>query len=158
MPQKLLYDIGQLDLKQAAHTIEEIRAYNPQRHEFEQLTSVLLVKPEEHLVVGLREVRDDEFWTRGHIPGRPIFPGVLMLEAAAQLCSFYCGRYISNDGFFGFGGIDEVRFRGVVKPGDRLILIAKGKTVAGSRSLFETQGVVDGKVVFGASILGIRIR
>jgi 3-hydroxyacyl-[acyl-carrier-protein] dehydratase len=81
-----------------------------------------------------------------------------MLEAAAQLCSFYIGRHVSNDGFFGFGGIDEVRFRGVVQPGDRLVLIARGITVGLNRSQFATQGVVDGKLVFEAKLLGLRIR
>lgn len=157
MPQKLLYDVSQLDLGRFVYGPDDIRQVNPHRFEFEQLSGIVHVEESERLIVGLREIRDDEFWCRGHIPGRPIFPGVLMLEASAQLCSFYCGRFISNQGFFGFAAIDGVRFRGVVTPGHRLILIARGKTVTPSRSQFDAQGVVDGRLVFEASILGLRL-
>jgi 3-hydroxyacyl-[acyl-carrier-protein] dehydratase len=122
MPQKLLADLSDVDLHKAEYTIDDIRAINPHRHEFEQLTSILRVDQDEKLIVGLRNIRDDEFWVRGHIPGRPIFPGVLMLEAAAQLCSFYCGKFIPGEGFLGFGGVNDVKFRGILKPGDKLIL------------------------------------
>ena len=69
----------------------------------------------------------DEFWVRGHMPGFPLLPGVLMCEAAAQLGAYYLCAYRPFDGdFLGFGGMDNVRFRGKVSPGDRLVLIAKG--------------------------------
>lgn len=158
MAQKLLYDVNNLDLERYEHTIDDIRKVNPHRHEFEQLTAILRFRPEEKTIAGLRIVRNDEFWVRGHIPGRPIFPGVLMLEAAAQLCSFYCGTVLEGDGFLGFGAIDGVRFRGTVSPGERMILLAQEKVLTPSRCLFETQGVVNGKLVFQASILGIRIK
>jgi 3-hydroxyacyl-[acyl-carrier-protein] dehydratase len=158
MPQKLLYDVSSLDLDHPEHSIEDIRKINPHRHEFEQLTAVLRFRPEEKRIVGLRVVRDDEFWVRGHIPGRPIFPGVLMLEAAAQLCSFYCGSMVGAEGFLGFAAIEEVRFRGTVSPGERMILIGAEKSLTPSRCYFETQGVVNGKLVFEANILGIRLR
>ena len=158
MPQKLLYDVSTVDLEHVEYTIEEIRKINPHRHEFEQLTAVLRFRPAEKLIIGLRAIREDEFWVRGHIPGRPVFPGVLMLEAAAQLCSFYCGIVVPGEGFLGFGAIDNVRFRGTVNPGERLVLIGSEKVLTPSRCLFETQGAVDGKLVFQADILGIRIK
>jgi len=158
MAQKLLYDFTSLNLDHPAYTIDDIRKVNPHRFEFEQLSSVILFSPEQKVIVGLRDVRQDEFWIRGHIPGRPIFPGVLMLEAAAQLCSFYCGNVVGGEGFLGFGAIDEVRFRGTVTPGERLVLMGREKVLTPSRCLFETQGAVNGKVVFGANILGIRIK
>jgi len=158
MPQKFLYDVSQLDLGHVEYSIEEIRKVNPHRFEFEQLTAILRFRPEEKLVVGLREVRPDEFWTRGHFPGRPILPGVLMLESAAQLCSFYCGKALPSEGILVFGAIDEVRFRGVVTPGEKMILVGQGKTVTPSRSVFATQGIVDGRLVLEATILGLRLR
>ena len=70
MPLKLLYDVSHLDATRPLFTIDDIRAINPHRYEFEQLTSILFVSEDEKLVVGLRSVRTDEFWVRGHIPGR----------------------------------------------------------------------------------------
>ena len=52
----------------------------------EQLDGHRPPRPEQHLVVGYKDVRADEFWVRGHMPGNPLLPGVLMCEAAAQLC------------------------------------------------------------------------
>lgn len=158
MPQKLLYDVSTLDLGRIEHSIEEIRKINPHRREFEQLTGILLFRPEEKVIVGLRDVREDEFWVKGHIPGRPLLPGVLMLEAAAQLCSFYSGKVVEGHGFLGFAGIDGARFRGVVTPGQRMLIVGVPLVLTPSRCQFETQGVVDGRVVFDATILGVRIR
>jgi 3-hydroxyacyl-[acyl-carrier-protein] dehydratase len=161
MPAKLLFDLSSIDLEKVEFPLEEIRKVNPQRKEFEQLTAVLYFRPEEKIAVGLRTVRADEFWVEGHIPGRPLFPGILMLEAAAQLCSFYSGKVIgpnTAEGLYGFGGIDHARFRGTVSPGERLLLMASPEVLTPTRSMFLTQGVARGKLVFEATILGIRIR
>ncbi len=158
MPPKPLYQLDSLDLSHRAFSLDDIRAVNAQRFEFEQLSAIIHLDPEEGVIVGLREIGSDEFWVRGHIPGNPVFPGVLMVEAAAQLCSFYCRKVVQTEGFYGFGGIDGARFRGTVGPSNRLYLIARGQSVSPNRSRFATQGIVDGKVVFEGSILGIRLR
>ena len=158
MPQRLLFDIADVDPERPEFTLNDIRKINPHRFEFEQLTAVLRLAPEEKTIVGLRDIRSDEFWVRGHIPGRPLFPGVLMLESAAQLCAFYCGKVMPSEGFLGFAGIDEVRYRGPVTPGQRLLILGLEKTLTPSRCLFATQGVVGGRVVFEATILGLRIK
>ena len=158
MPAKLLFDLAGIDLERIEYTIEDIRKLNPHRFEFEQVTGIVAFRPEERKIVGLRVVREDEFWVRGHIPGNPVFPGVLMLESAAQVCSFYSGRVVGSAGFLGFGGVDEVRFRGVVRPGGRLYILGVERVLTPNRCQFDTQGVVDGKIVFEAKILGVRIR
>ena len=66
---------------------EECMRRNPQRFEFLQLTSILHMDLENNLIVGHRHIGDDEFWMRGHLPGRPLFPGVLMIECMAQMAS-----------------------------------------------------------------------
>ena len=71
------------------------------------------------------DVPEDAFWVPGHIPGRPIFPGVLMVEAGAQLCSYSCITAFPEIDFMGFAGVDAVKFRGQVAPGDRLYLALK---------------------------------
>jgi 3-hydroxyacyl-[acyl-carrier-protein] dehydratase len=82
-------------------------------------------------------------------------PGVLMLEAAAQLCTYYYKKITQDERFLGFGGIDKVKFRGKVVPGDKLILIAKNIELRSRRAIFDTQGVVDGKLVFEGVIIGM---
>ncbi len=157
MPKKLLYDLDSLDLGRTQFSLEDVEATNPQRHEFAQLGSVTHLDDEEEIIVSVRELREDEFWTRGHMPGRPIFPGVLMLEAAAQLCTFYTLRHFGADALYGFGGADRVRFRRMAVPGDRLVLIARPQTITPRRSLFRTQGVLEGKIAFEAEILGVAL-
>ena len=81
-----------------------------------------------------------------------------MLEAAAQLSSFFCTKYFEKeDWFIGFGGVDKVRFRGTVRPGDHLVLVAVAKRLTPRISLFATQGLVQGKIVFEAEITGVTI-
>ena len=157
MPRPLLYDISSLDLTKVQISGEEIRAVNPQRFEFEQLDSIAYFNPQEEIAVGTRALDENEFWTRGHMPGRPVFPGVLMLEAAAQLCSFYTSSVAGTEKVFGFGGADDIRFRRMLSPGDTLHLLAKPESISLRRSLFKTQGVVDGQLAFEASILGIAL-
>ena len=144
-------------LDQPLHDLEKIREVNPHRHEMELIDSVLYLNEEESQIVGLKRVREDEFWCRGHFPDGAIFPGVLMLEAAAQLSSFFCGHALYPDSRMLFGSANEVRFRGMVKPGDDLVLMG---TVTGARrrgTRCRSQGFVDQKLVFEAEIVGMLV-
>ena len=116
----------------------------------EQLDAVTHLDPGPLEIVGYRDIRADEFWVRGHIPGRPLMPGVVMLEALAQLTSFYIGHEIPDIGFIGFGGVDGVKFRATVVPGQRLVLLGKGVTIRSRVAVFDTQGWVDGKLAVEA--------
>jgi 3-hydroxyacyl-[acyl-carrier-protein] dehydratase len=91
----------------------------------------------------------------GHIPGRPLFPGVLMVEAAAQLASFVFLHRMPHVKFLGFSGLNDVKFRGQVVPGDRLILLDKGVEFRPRRIICEAQGLVNGTTVFEATIIGM---
>ena len=157
MAPRIIYDLSTIDLNHFDHDIEEIRSVIPQRFEFEQLTGVCKYLPEEKIIVGIRQVQPDEFWVRGHIPGNPLLPGVLMLESAAQLCSFYCGKYNGDTRFFGFAAIDGVKFRCTVVPGDRLVLIGSPLKMSARRMVFYCQGVVREKLVFEAELTGVSL-
>src|SRR5262249_2115821 len=128
MPPEIHFSPSQVDFSTVVADQEEIRRVNPQRFEMEQLTAIVHIDRDANGVAGYKDVTPDEFWCRGQMPGYPLMPGVLMCEAAAQLCSYYVITFgLLESDFTGFGGMEEVRFRGVVKPGDRLVLVAVAK-------------------------------
>lgn len=156
MPPEINFDPSQLNFNQVLAGREEIERVNPQRFEMEQLTAIVHVDPSQHLIAGYKEVAANEFWVRGHMPDYPIMPGVLMCEAAAQLCSYYImTNGLMQGDFLGFGGMENVRFRGPVKPGDRLVLIAKGTKMHRRQCIFNVQGFIGSTMVFHADIIGV---
>lgn len=156
MPPVPLVDPTSINLSTVLYDIEAIRLGNPQRFEMEQLTAIVHVNYRDALIIGYKDVGADEFWTRGHLPGDPLLPGVLICEAAAQLCSFYCCLPgLVTDSVLGFGGLEEVRFRKSVRPGDRLVLVGKGERLRGRQKIFATQAFVGPDMVFHARILGV---
>lgn len=158
MPPVALVDPSTIDTSHILYDQEAIRRGNPQRFEMEQLTAVVHVDTVENLIIGYKDVHEEEFWVRGHMPDYPLLPGVLMCEAAAQLCSFYCHLINLNEsGFIGFGGMEDVRFRGQVKPGDRLVISAKASRIHRRQTIFDTQGFVDGSMVFHARVIGVAL-
>src|SRR6516164_4414222 len=159
MPPELHCDPAGLDLNRIIADHEAICRVNPQRFEMEQLTAIVHLDTQNHLIAGYKDVRPDEFWVRGHMPGDPLMPGVLMCEAAAQLCSYYVCTQVSIAGdFLAFGGMENVRFRGTVRVGDRLVLIAKGRRVKPRQTICTVQGFVGPTLVFQADIIGVAIR
>jgi 3-hydroxyacyl-[acyl-carrier-protein] dehydratase len=158
MPPALLFDISTLDLKaEPLFDQKAICQINPQQYEMQHLDGILWLDEEKHLVLGYKDVTDHEFWIRGHIPGRPLMPGVIMLEAAAQVLSFYVKQVLAEPGFVGFGGISDAKFRSTVVPGDRLYLLAHAILLKKRKKTFKVQGIVDGRMVFEATIEGLRI-
>jgi 3-hydroxyacyl-[acyl-carrier-protein] dehydratase len=158
MPPLALVDPATIDTSRVLVDLEGIRKGNPQRFEMEQLTAIVLLDPVQHLIVGYKDVEPDEFWIRGHVPGYPLMPGVLICEAAAQLSSYYCHEIKTVEvGFLGLGGMEDVRFRGPVRPGDRLILVSKALKVNRRQTIFETQGFVDNNMVYHGRIIGVPI-
>ena len=137
-----ILDPTKLDLGQPLATREALRKTNPQRFEMEMVDAIVLLDREQHVIAGYKDVRPDEFWVRGHLPGYPLMPGVVMCEAAAQLCSYYMVQTGLHEGnFVGFGGMENVRFRSPVRVGDRLVLVARGQKLHRRQSVFNVQGV-----------------
>lgn len=160
MPSKdLIIDFSAYDLDHIVADIDEIRRYNPQRYEMEQLTAIVYDDVETGICVGYKDVTDQEFWCRGHMPGMPLMPGVVMCEAAAQMCSYHSQRHnLLNCEMVGFGGMDDVRFRGTVVPGDRFVVAAqKLQLRPGAMIRCRFQGYVREQVVCEGQIRGIPI-
>ncbi len=156
MPPVALVDPATIDTSRVIADREAIRLGNPQRFEMEQLTAIVYLDPVEHLAIGYKDVEADEFWARGHMPGYPLMPGVLMCEAAAQLASYYCHIInLAEGSFIGFGGMEDVRFRNQVRPGDRLVLVSKAAKVHRRQTIFQTQGFVGTNMVYHGKIIGV---
>lgn len=156
MPPELHFDPANLDLSRVEADKEGIRKLLPQRFEMEQLDAIVFLDGHNALIVGYKDVRADEFWVRGHMPGFALMPGVLMCEAAAQLCSYYVSaKKISDGDFVGFAGLENVRFRGMVRPGDRLVLVAKGVKIHRRQTIFNVQAFVGTTMVFHGDIIGV---
>jgi 3-hydroxyacyl-[acyl-carrier-protein] dehydratase len=159
MPPPLILDPREIDFSRPIAGSEQIRAVNMQRYEMEMLSAIVLLDPVRKIVVGYKDTTDKEFWVRGHMPGFPLMPGVLMCEAAAQLCSYYVAtQKIFDADVVGLGGLDEVHFRAPVFPGDRLVLVAKVTREKKFIAQSDVQAFVGEKMVFDAKVSGIPLR
>ncbi|MDP6839245.1 MAG: 3-hydroxyacyl-ACP dehydratase FabZ family protein [Planctomycetota bacterium] len=157
MPTESLIDFDALALDETVASRDELRELIQQRHEFEMLDGLVHEAPDTPLLVAYKDIRADDWWARGHIPGRPLFPAALMIEAAAQLSSYdYLRHRHSGESIFaGFGGIDRARFRGTVQPGCRLLIACRVKRARSKMFTYTTQGFVERKLVFEAEIMGV---
>lgn len=158
MAPQLLFDISNVDLDHVAVGVNQIEQVNPHRGAMRMLDGIHWLADDLSRAVAYKDARADEFWVPGHIPGRPIFPGVLMVEAAAQLASFLTiTRAEGRIKFMGFVGLDQVKFRGQVVPGDRLLLLGQEVEFRLRRSICRVQGLVNGNLTFEALITGMPI-
>lgn len=152
-----LIDLTSIDLTKVVITKDQVYQTLPHRYEFMQVDGFVYINAERREAVGLREVRTDEFWVKGHIPGRPLLPGVLMLETAAQMASFLTHYVRPDERFLAFGGLDNVKFRGTVVPPARMYVVLKALEVRPRRTICDAQGFVDDKLVFEARITGLPV-
>jgi 3-hydroxyacyl-[acyl-carrier-protein] dehydratase len=156
MPPQFLFDPSAFDPDKILFGPDVIREVNPQRGDMEHLDAISYVDPVKDEIAGYKDVRADEFWVPGHIPGRPLLPGVIMIEAGAQLSSFYTRRYVGWTGFIGFGGANDIRFRQSVEPGVRMYMLCKKIWERHRRITSKVQGIVKGALVFEAEITGVQ--
>lgn len=107
----------------------------------------------------LWHIREDLFCFKGHFPGNPILPGVLITEALAQAGAV---AILQEERFAGrlavFGGIDGVRYRGMVVPGDDLILETEILRLSGMGGKGKVKATVNDKVVCEGEILFVLVK
>ena len=105
------------------HTAREIEALIPHRWPMLMVDRIVEYDPEAKRIVGIKGITATEFWAQGHFPGLPILPGVLQVEALAQTMAVYVAKQPGFGDRIGlFAGIDDVRFKRIVVPGDVLRL------------------------------------
>ena len=123
-----------------------IEAILPHREPFLLIDEVLELEPGER-VVALKRVREDEWYLRGHFPGWPVMPGVLIVEAMAQTGAVAVLSEEENRGRIAlFAGIDDTRFKRIVEPGDELQLECTLEQVRGPIGKGKARATVDGQL------------
>lgn len=155
MPPPLLADLNSIDLEEVVLSQKQIYEYLPHRHEFMLLSGVCHIDREKRLIIGYSDIGVDDWWTRGHVPGRVLLPGVLMLEMVGQLSAVLAKMLNVSSGFIGFGGVDECKFREVISPPCRLYLLCLGTEYRPRRVLSQCQGVCNERLVFEARLTGL---
>ena len=136
--------------------INEIKEYLPHRYPFLLVDRVLELVEGEH-IVAIKNVSANEDVFNGHFPQAPIFPGVLIIEALAQASGILGFKTLdkrpSDGSIYLFAGIDDVRFKRQVVPGDQLKL--ESRVVSAKRGIwkFECKATVDGQLAASATIL-----
>ncbi|MFH7245740.1 MAG: 3-hydroxyacyl-ACP dehydratase FabZ [Spirulina sp.] len=103
------------------YTTEEIQALLPHRYPFALVDRIIDYVPGKR-ATGIKNVTFNEPHFQGHFPGRPLMPGVMIVEAMAQVGGIVLTQIDGVDGLCVFAGIDKVRFRRPVVPGDQLIM------------------------------------
>lgn len=136
--------------------IQEIREFLPQRYPFLMVDRVTEVEPGKR-IVGYKNITINEEMFNGHFPGNPIMPGVMILEAMAQIAGILgfktTGKRPADGYLYLFAGADSIRFKRQVLPGDRLVLEAEIGPSKRHIYKFACRATVDGELAASADIL-----
>jgi len=157
VPPPFLIELENVDLNAVALSKRQIYEMLPHRHEFQDLDGICLYDVAGKRIIAFVDISPQDWWVKAHVEGRPLLPGVLMLEMAAQ-SSAVLAKLAGNNDFLGFGGVEQCKFRDTVVPPARLYLLCVGVDYRSRRIISNVQGVCDGRLVFEAQITGLTIR
>lgn len=133
--------------------IEDIKKILPHRYPFLLIDRIVEIDPMKR-AVGIKNVTANEEFFQGHFPHRPIMPGVLLLEAMAQVGGVAMLYTEENRGKLAvFAGMDKVKFRKPVVPGDQLRMVAEMTKVRGSSGKIWAEAFVGNELVAEAEFM-----
>ena len=137
---------------QAPFGRDEIESILPHREPFLFIDEVLEFEAGKR-VVARRTVRENEWYFAGHFPGRPVMPGVLIVEAMAQTGAVAVLAQEENRGKIAyFAGIDDCRFKRIVEPGDALELVCEIDRIRGPIGRGKAEARVEGELAARATL------
>jgi len=153
----LLFDLDGIDLSQRLLDREQLQAWIPHRGVMQLLDSVTWISEDKSCGVGHRTIRSDEFWVEGHFPERAAFPGVLMVETAAQLAAYMFNLRLGGPSLPAFLRIENCSFRNHVGPGDEFYVLCRDVKFGKRRFVSDVQGIVRDNIAFQARISGMTL-
>ena len=139
----------------AKYDIEKIMEMLPHRYPFLLVDRIISLVPDEK-IVALKNVTINEPFFQGHFPGKPVMPGVLIIEAMAQvggILAYETGPAEKRNRLIYFMGMDKVRFRKMVVPGDQILFEAKILKFRSKAAKMSGTATVDGQLVAEAELM-----
>lgn len=158
-----LLDLTGIDLGARALSRQDLERWNPHRGDMALIDWIVWHSPDFRQGIALKQVRREEFWVPGHFPGKPMFPGVLMIETGAQLGVFLYNARFPKPKIAAFTRIEDASFRSAVEPGDNLVILSTEVRFSPRRFVSDIQGwVLDdrnqlSRLAFDARIHGVAI-
>lgn len=156
-PRNLVVDLSTIDLSARLLDRRRIEGWLPHRGEMALLDAIVWHSPDFRQGIAMKHTRNDEFWVPGHFPGRPMMPGVLQIEAAAQLAVYLYNARQNSPKTAAFTRIENCSFRNMVVPGDDLFLLCQEIKWTRRGFVCLVQGATNHKLTFEAEIHGLSI-
>ena len=151
----LLFSIDGLDLSTEVYDAAGVEKVLPHRGDMRLIDRIVWHNEGYKRAVAARSIKADEFWVPGHFPGKPMFPGVLQIEAGAQLACFMFLVRHPDPYLAAFLRIENAVFRSMVRPGDELILLGEEAKFGRRRFTANVQGMVGDRLAFEATVSGM---
>jgi 3-hydroxyacyl-[acyl-carrier-protein] dehydratase len=155
-----IVDLATLDLTKHVVPEAELRDLLPHRDTFQLIDGVVHFDRERGIAVGYKQWDSNPWWAKGHVPGRPLMPGVLMIEGAAQIATFLIKQMSdwARNRMIGLAGLDDVRLRGQVVPPARVWFVSGNCTLSGRRlAKMSAQVFCNGQMTLETQIMGVML-